>query len=418
MKPSKTLSFVTAVRKRHVVEISLGIAVVLVLPPLLTLTASLTNPLFFVLGFGGLIGQLTGAPLQTDIGWEVAASAALLEPGVSAYAPLPQLGPLIGMETVEGSSHTHPPPSLALWLPLAVIPYTGWIGSWVLGMIVCLAWSFRIMSVPASFAYFLALGVALTRVGQVSITTTYPVLALAIAVAWRWRSGTWLPGVSLALIAASRGFGGLLLLYPLLRRQWRLVVVAMVVGIGLTIISVMLEPNVISGFLTQGRAAIEYNLTRPMTTPMAILDFLGLPSLLVGVLAIAVVLLSLLRGNSLFWALNWLSFVVMPIGWAHASVMLLPLAVVIWRAGRVGQILILGAGVSLTAFTLGVVVIWPLGLLATGLGLIFCHIPDSHDPLLKSRMWTRVRQLVQPHAPGKRALARLWKRTGIVGQYQ
>lgn len=368
-----------------IIEMAIGVAVIVILPVLLGFTGSVTNPLFFVLGFNDLIGQLTGSPLQTDIGWEIAASAALADPDVSGYAPLAQMGPLIGMETVENVPHIHPPPSLTLGLPLAFMPYSAWIGSWVVGMVIALGWTLRVMSVPVWLAYVLAIGLSLTRVGQFTLTTTYPLLALAIAVAWRYRSGTWLPGLSMALITASRGVGGILLLYPLARRQWRIIVVAVVTLIVLSGIAIVLEPAIFQGFLTEGRASIEYTISRPMTTPSAILDYVGLPGFLAVVAAFVVAGVSLWRGNALFWVLNWLSFAVMPIGWAHAYVMLLPLAVLVWRSGTLGMFLMLVPAISLTAFTLGVVVIWPIGLAMTGLALMICRIEDPEDPLVAWR---------------------------------
>lgn len=374
-----------SVHRSIIMEMAIGLVAIIFVPIILGFTGSVTNPLFFVLGFNDLIGQLTGSPLQTDIGWEIAASAALADPDMSGYAPLAQMGPLIGMETVENVPHIHPPPSLTLGLPLAFMPYSAWIGSWVVGMVVALGWTLRVMSVPVWLAYVLAIGLSLTRVGQFTLTTTYPLLALAIAVAWRYRSGTWLPGLSMALITASRGVGGILLLYPLARRQWRIIVVAGLTLVVLSAIAVVLEPAIFQGFLTAGRESIEYTMSRPMTTPSAILDYVGIPGFLAVAASFVVAGISLWRGNSLFWVLNWLSFAVMPIGWAHAYVMLLPLAVLVWRSGRLGVFLILVPVASLTAFTLGVVVIWPLSLAATGIALMVCRVEDPEDPLVAWR---------------------------------
>jgi len=183
-----------------VVEVFLGLSAIVLIPIILRLTGSITNPLFFVLGFNDLLGQLTGQRGQTDIGWEVSASAGLVNPEVSAYAPLGQLGPLIGMDTVENVPHIHPPPALSVFVPLAFIAYSTRLGSWIVAMIMSLAWTLRVTSVAPWVAYPVALGLSLTRVGQFSLSTTYPLLALCIALAWRYRSGHWTSGIALGLI--------------------------------------------------------------------------------------------------------------------------------------------------------------------------------------------------------------------------
>lgn len=369
-------------------EVVIAALAILLIPSLIRLTAPVSFPLFFVLGLNELVGVLAGGTGTTDVGWEVASSRGLADAMVSAYAPLNDLAVLIGMSADDSQSHSHPPTSLPLGLPLAFLPYSMWIGSWAIAMLVAMAASLRLMNVPAWVAYPVALGLGLTNVGQNALTGTYPIMAVALALAWRYRDRPVAAGLSYAAIAASRGIGGLLLLYPLARRQWRVIAIAVGTLVALMLVSLALEPSVVSGFLDKGRASIEYNLTRPMTTPYALFEYVGLPGTLAWVLTAVVAGVALWQRKSLFWILAWVGFAITPIAWAQSFAMTLPLFVVMWRSGRLGAFLSLLPAITLVAGTDGgVVVDWPVLIAVSGLALMLCPITDPHDREL--RLWPR-----------------------------
>ena len=379
-------------RRSPLIEFFTGVLAIILLPLIVRNTGQVTNPLFFVLGFNDILGLLTGQGGQTDVGWEVAGSAGLLAPNLTAYAPLDSLAPLIGMTAVESTPLLHPPPALALFIPFVAFPYASWLGSWVIGMVFAIAWSFRVMSVPIWISYPLAIALSLTRVGQFSLSTTYPLLAICLAVAWRYRSTSWLGGLPLALITASRGVGGLLLLYPLLRRQWKTLIIAVgALGI-LTFTALLFEPTVLRDYLVVVRPEIQVTMDRPLTTPYALAEYVGIPGFLAWLSVLFVGLAALWRGASYFWVLLWWSLAASPVAHAHSSTMLLPLGVQIWRTGRTGAFLMTLPLISISAFTLGVVMVWPIGIAATGLALVLSPPTDSGETLDRLRRFKRPTQ--------------------------
>lgn len=175
--------------------------------------------------------------------------------------------------------HTHPPTSVVLGVPLIPVPYGWWLGFWVVASLFALAGTLRLLDVSAWLAYPIALGLALTGPGGEALVTTYPLSALGIAIAWRFRDRTVAGGMAMGLLSAERGILGLLLLYSAARRRWRQVALAVSLVAVLTLVAVAFEPGVISGFLTDGLASVQQNVSRPETyTLQAIAERRGLPS--------------------------------------------------------------------------------------------------------------------------------------------
>jgi hypothetical protein len=303
-------------------------------------------------GLGELVSRLAGNGGWTDIGWEVASAVGLIRIDYSAYDSLETLHPLIGMDVtfVDLSAHSHPPMSIPLGLPLVPFPYGTWLAYWMVIALLMIAWSMRLLKVPAHLAYPIALVIALSVPGRWGLVSTYPVSALLVAWAWQSRD-RWLPaGAAYGLFGATRGVGLLLLAYPLVRRQWRTILVAAVVVLGLLLMAVALERDVITAWLTTSRASIEASMQRPDLLSLgSIFRRFGYPEFLAWVVALAVGVLAWWRGSNLFWVLNWVILAISPIAWFHTLVLAVPLLVMVWKSGRVGQVMVLiVAAASLT----------------------------------------------------------------------
>jgi len=77
---------------------------------------------------------------------------------------------------------------------------------------------------------------------------------------------------------------------------------------------------------------------------------------------------------------------VSPIAWFHTIVMGIPLLVIIWRSGKLGQVLVLIVAAAVVAqpvnpfTTLVFSVNWTVFVVAGAIAILFCPIPQR-DPL-------------------------------------
>jgi len=380
--------------RRHARELLSVLAVILVVPLLARVLWSSFSDALSQFGFGDLGSMLAGNGGWTDIGWEVASAIGLIRGDYSAYDSLEVLHPLVGMDVVfvDLSSHSHPPMSIPLGIPLGFIDYGWWLSFWVIAAVMMIALSMRALSVSAHVAYPLALVISLSVPGKWGLVSTYPVAALLVAMAWRYRNRAVAAGVALGIFGATRGIGLLFLLYPFARKQWKTVLVAVGVVLGLLIIAVAFEPDIIASFLTTSRESIAVNMDRAdLLTPGSIFRRYGFSEYLAWILALVVVIVALRRKQELFWVLNWLILAVSPIAWFHSIVMGIPLLVIIWRSGRLGQLLVLVVAAASVAqpvspfTTLVFSIDWLVFVIAGAIALLFCKIPQLEPLTLFTR---------------------------------
>lgn len=381
--------------RRHRWEVVLNVAAILVIPSIAAWLWTRYEEAIRQFGLGELVSRLAGNGGWTDIGWEVASAVGLVRGDYSAYDSLEVLHPLIGMEVtfVDLSSHSHPPMSLPLGLPLAPFDYGTWLAYWVVAALLMVAWSMRLLNVPAHIAYPLALVIALSVPGRWGLVSTYPVSALLVAWAWRSRDRWLTAGVAYGLFGATRGIGLLLLAYPLVRRQWRTILVAAGVVLGLLVIAVLLERDVITAWLTTSRASIEANMQRAdLLSIGSIFRRFGYPEFLAWIIAVIVGLIAWWRGSNLFWVLNWTILAISPIAWFHTIILAVPLLVMVWRSGRLGQVMVfIIAAASLTQLVDPYVVLvfsigWITFIVATAMALLQGRV-GGWEP--QSRPWIR-----------------------------
>jgi hypothetical protein len=380
--------------KRHSRELGVVLAVIVIVPLLARVLWSRFSEAFTQFGFGDLGSMLAGNGGWTDIGWEVASAIGWIRSDYSAYDSLEVLHPLVGMDVtfVDLSSHSHPPMSIPLGLPLGFIDYGWWLSFWVIAAVMMIAIAMRALHVPPHIAYPLAVVISLSVPGKWGLVSTYPVAALLIALAWRYRERAVTAGVSLGLFGATRGIGLLLVAYPFARKQWKTVAVAAGVVLALLLLAVAFEPKIIGSFLTTSRESIATNMQRAdLLTPGSLFRRYGLSEYMAWILALVVAAIALRRKQELFWVLNWLILAVSPIAWFHSIIMGIPLLVIIWRSGRLGQVLVLIVAAAsvlqpVNPFTTLVFSIdWIVFVVAGAIALLFCNIPQKEPLTLFSR---------------------------------
>jgi len=373
-------------------------AVVLVLPSIAGLVPGAVQ---HALDAGGgslstLLKALASPNAASDIGAQIASSHALLDPSLSAYAPLHTLFAAVGVDWNVLHSNTHLPFEFAVWLPVALLPSPEWHAYWVAAMPFVLALSMRVLSVPARIAYPVALIFIVTPVGLFALVSTYPVSALALAGAWRYRDNAWISGICYAFLAGTRGIAAIMLAYPIVTRRWKSAIVTVAALAIMLATVVALEPGIVGDFLTLGRDAMAFNTARhdnlSVTTVFAML---GIPVVLAIVMIGAMVAIGLWRKQELFWLLAWASMALTPIAWSYSVAMAVPLAVVIWRLGRLGQlaVLIMALGVAVTTSYYGPS--WLVFVVVSGLALVLVNPgtgmsigEDAPDLALRTRVET------------------------------
>lgn len=379
MTASTTPTSVAWWRRPVGVETLINIAAIVVLPVVaLVLYPPLAERLRG-LGFTQLVESFSRTNPFTDIGWEIAAARALVDRAHSMYDSTDVLGALIGMNAYDVGTHTHPPTSVVPWIPLGFVPYSWWLPFFVVSSVVAIAVSMRVLNVAPWLAYPTAIVVALTPVGQFALTTTYPLSALVLACAWRFRDHPWIAGPAYAFLTAARGVSGLLLLYPLVRRQWRTFLIGLGLVVALAVVAVVLEPDSVSGFLDRGMASIrDLQAAGYLYTPDAIASRAGLPGWTAWLVCVVVAVAAAWWRRNVFWSLAWLAFAVSSLAWAWSAIAVIPLVVVIAQSGRIGRVLaILTAGISLGSLAVAPVggnVLWPFVLAMTAIGLLTCRL--------------------------------------------
>lgn len=366
-------------------ELWLNLAVIVVVPLVARVVGgTLAGPVTAV-GLGRPWTLLTGGNGLSDIGGEVTAAYGLISRDHTPYDPTIVLD-VIHQGTYGLGAQTHPPTSIPIWAPFLLFDYRWWLPFFMVASACAIAGTMRLMRVPASVAYPVALGICLTAPGAESLVTSYPLSALALAAAWRYRDRPVAGGLALGMFAAERGVGAVLLLYPAVRRRWRLVAVAVGVLVGLTLLAVVLEPTVIEAFWTKGRDAVAENLARSdLYTPYAVLERRGLPVWLLGLAVLGWSAVAWRRGSDLFWVLVWATAAVSPLAWHYSSIMLIPLGVATWFAGSGGRAVTIVTGflvfatmpLSQVAAGLG----WLAALGGLGLGIVLAPVGrDLPDP--------------------------------------
>ena len=362
------------------VEITLNLLFIVVLPLVLRgldrLSGGVGLALAKSLGLDNDYQRLAGTGGVGDIVQVPAAARALLETDYRAYDPMEFLVPLVGLKWPAFvpdplmRSYTHPPFEFPLGLPLAYMDYLTWLPFWMTSMMVALALSLRLVGLPPSLAYPFALIFIASYPGRESLVTSYPLAGLLLALAWFMRDRQGTAGAAYALLGGLRGYGLIMLAYPLWRRQWRAIAIAASVLIALLAVAVVLEPTVIWDFLDRGMGSASlWVLFIDNNAPFRFLQPLGIPYWALVVAVVVIAGLAWKRGHPLFWILAWSSFMVTPLAWVTTLGSALPLAGWLARSSAQGRVLILLALPAVVATPIGWGVSWSLFLVLSGVAI-------------------------------------------------
>ena len=258
-------------------------------------------------------------------------------------------GPLYDMSFTEiaGWGLFYYPPTFApLLLPLALLTAQAAVWAWIGMSLVAFVVGTAILPVSRSVRWWILLlaGLSFPFVYAVKLGQVGPILFLAFAVGWRWMDDPIRVGASGAVGAAIKVQPGVVLIWALLTRRFRAVVVGAAVLLSLSVAATILAGfGAWSDFLVLLSTVTDPIGTERNLTPGAVAFQLGAPAnvaagvQLVSTIGVAVAFLGAIR-----WASDEASYLVTviasqlasPILWDHyAMLLLLPVAYLL-SAGR------------------------------------------------------------------------------------
>jgi alpha-1,2-mannosyltransferase len=240
----------------------------------------------------------------------------------------------------------YPPTFAPLLVPWAFLAEPAATWSWIALSIVAFVIGVGIMPVSRSVRWstLLLAGLSFPFVYAVKLGQVGPVLFLLFAIGWRWIDSAKALGGTAALGAAIKIQPGLVLVWAVLTRRFRVVLLGAIALLGLTVIATLMAGiGSWSDFLTLLRTVSDPITTAHNFTPGAIAYRLGLP---VGLAAGIQVVNTVLAVGAIVIAVRWApdeasylvtviaSQLVSPILWDHyAMILLLPVAYLL-SAGR------------------------------------------------------------------------------------
>ena len=252
---------------------------------------------------------------------------------------LGQTGTLYQPETLDGPYRPGPyglymyaPPLGVAVAPLASLGLDAAVNLWFLLHVVALAAAAALLPVQTRvrLAIFGVAALSLAVARDFALGNVSTLLLLPLAAAWRWLDRP-AGSIAQALAISVRPMLGVLLVWQLLRRQWR--AVAWTIGAGLVLIALTLPFVGISGYLDYlsvmrnlgGVTGVEFNYDlSSVALELGLDESLGPLALLAGyALAIGAIALSLRRDRELgFVVTATASLLLSPLLWDHYLAML------------------------------------------------------------------------------------------------
>ena len=298
-------------------------------------------PILALLSFGSGVAA-TVAFAGATLGYDFLAYHAAIERLTSG-------GPLYDMSYTESGGFGlfyYPPTFAPLLLPFALLAEQTATWAWIGLSLVAFVVGVAILPASRSVRWWILLlaGLSFPFVYSVKLGQVGPILFFLFAVGWRWIDDPLRLGASAAAGAAIKLQPGLMLVWALLTRRFRAVLVGLVVLAALAVAATVLAgPGAWSDFLTLIRTVTDPIATERNLTPGAVAHQLGLA----GGVAAGVQLLSTVGVLAVFlaairWAGDEASYLVAviasqlvsPILWDHyAMLLLLPVAYLL-SAGR------------------------------------------------------------------------------------
>ena len=258
-------------------------------------------------------------------------------------------GPLYDMSFTEtgGFGLFYYPPTFApLLLPFALLAAEPATWAWIGVSLVAFVAGVAILPVSRSVRWWILLlaGLSFPFVYAVKLGQVGPVLFLAFAVGWRWLDDPRRLGASAAVGAAIKLQPGLVLVWALLTRRFRAVLVGVVVLAALAAAATLLAgPTAWSDFFVLIRTVTDPIATERNLTPGAVAYQLGAsPATATGLQVVSTVAVIVAFLAAIRWTADEASYLVAviasqlvsPILWDHyALLLLLPVAYLL-SAGR------------------------------------------------------------------------------------
>jgi hypothetical protein len=301
-------------------------------------------------GVGVVAHQLLGRGGGTDFLIEYGSAYALTH-GANAYDNGANLFKLFGENWPVYNANPHPPTIMTLVLPFTSIHYRWALAAWVLAMILALVATIRLVGTGWGIAALAGLGLAVTMPGAYAIGNVVPLIGLGAALAYRFRDEPLLAGLGIAIAAAPK-ISGLVLLIPfVLAGRIRAVVWGLAILALLAAVPAMLSGAVWSQYLDAGVRGIAVNAARSdnaswirLAQRSGISTFV--PLAVIGVVAI----LMALHTRDTFWPMVWVMVASLPIAWLYSLITLIPIGVWVLRRSRRWPA---GLVVAAAALTLG-----------------------------------------------------------------
>ena len=311
-------------------------------------------------GLGAAVHLLLGRPGGTDFLVDYASAYALVHHG-DAYEIAEKLSERVGAPWPVSTANTHPPTMLPFILPFLAGDYGSALGAWSLAMLFVLILSVRFLEMPWAVAIGVGVALAVSFPGAYGIGNPVPLIGLGIAIAYRWRNHPLLAGLGIAIAAAPKISGILIVIPFLLSRRFKAVAVAAGVYGVMAGLPVLFQSNVWTRYSHAGVRAAVLNATRSDNASwLHLAEKCGVSVIVVIALLGVLTIVAAIITRDTFWPTVWLIVAALPIAWMYSLLTLVPLAVQVVRKGSPAAI----------------------GLIIAAAGLMIGSPPSAHWPVM------------------------------------
>lgn len=325
--------------------------------------------------------QLSGKANTTDFLIDYSSTRALVG-GRDAYAPSADLNAAVGVPWEVANANPHPPSTLTLVLPLAALSYRWAVSVWAMTMTVLIILTLRLCGLELGWAILGGTGIVLTFPGADGIANPVPIIGFGVALAYRYRHSPWLAGAGIAIAAAPKFSGALLLLPFIVAGRVRAVLVGAVAWLGMCAVPLLYDRSVWSNYRRAGLDSARANAARDDNASIVHLgERVGVAPMIVviGLLIVAAALAW--RRRDLFWPATWLVVASLPIAWMYSTLTLVPIVVAVVPL-RARSALIAATSAAILVLGCAPFGRWPVVIFPIVVALVWCALwlaPRSPD---------------------------------------
>jgi hypothetical protein len=353
-------------------------------------------------GIGVAMHELLGRDGGTDLLVDYASAHAMTH-GKDAYDIAERLFPDVGMSWGYATANPHPPTALTVVLPLTFLKFNRAAEVWAFCMLLAYIATIVLVGVRWPLAVGAGIGIALSMPGAYGSSNVVPLIGLGVALAYRYRDRPVLAGMGLAMAAAPK-WSGLVLLLPFVL-SGRIKAAGWGVGFYAVLAAIPLafQPSIWSHYLKAGVDAIAINQGRPDNGALLHLAQLwGVPAMLAAALICGAALVLALVSRDTFWPMVWLMVALLPIAWTYSLLTLLPIGANIVSRRPLPQV-----SAGLLALAAGLTVgtpparLWPVVVIPVVVALCYVAImaaPDHESAFSISLLRSRLSRLRVPES--------------------